>query len=80
MQREMESTIYNLKSRLSEFEQNGKVSSLNEKSNLSLQSKFDDVKKELLQLRVSILLYWQSVLEIKALKGNLSSFIGWWVI
>ena len=57
MQREMESTIYNLKSRLSEFEQNGKVSSLNEKSNLSLQSKFDDVKKELLQLRVSILLY-----------------------
>lgn len=53
MQRELESTIYNLKAKVSELEQNGKVASLNpsqEKYNLP---QFDNVKAELLQLHVS---------------------------
>ena len=55
MQQELESTIYNLKAKVAELEQNGKVASLNPnrgKYNLS-HPQFDDVKDELLQLRVS---------------------------
>lgn len=57
MQQELESTIYNLKAKVFELEQNSKVISLNPpptQGNYNL-SHFDNVKQELLQLRVSIL-------------------------
>ena len=57
MQQEMEATIYNLKARVSELEQNNKnFSSLNHfpgKSDYS-QSHYDDLNKEVVKLRVSM--------------------------
>ena len=53
MQKELESTIYNLKAQLSEL-QNGKVVSLNPRQQNYNLSQFDDVKAQLLQVRVSI--------------------------
>ena len=51
MQKELESTIYNLKAQLADYQQNGKVVSLNPKQEkYNLHQKFDD---ELLQVRVS---------------------------
>ena len=52
MQKELESTIYNLKARVAELEQNGKVASLNPKQENYNLSQFDDVKARLLQLQV----------------------------
>ena len=56
MQKELESTIYNLKGQLADYQQNGKVASLNPKQeSYNLHQQFDDVDTQLLQLRVSIL-------------------------
>ena len=71
MQKELESTIYNLKAQLTEL-QNGKVVSLNPKQENCNLSQFDDVKAQLLQLRVSIKII--CVVIINVLMGKLFSF------
>ena len=56
MQKELESTIYNLKAQVSELERNGKVASLNPRQHENYNlSQFDNIKTQLLQLRVSFI-------------------------
>jgi len=54
MQRELEATIYNLKAKVAELEQKASLNPIQGKYNLS-HPQFDDVKDELLQLRVSVI-------------------------
>ena len=56
MQKELESTIYNLKAQVSELQQNGKVASLNPRQEHSNLPQFDNVKAQLLQLSVSFII------------------------
>ena len=78
MQQELETTIYNLKAKVSEFEQNGKVASLNPNQQNCNLPHFDNVKPELLQLRVSFYnIFCFHLLTLVVLIFGRSSLLSW---
>lgn len=69
MQQELEATIYNLKAKVSELERNGKVASLNPNQQKCNLPHFDNVRPELLQLRVSCHMYFIITFVLQYLGG-----------